>query len=269
MMRSQVEQLQMRQEHIKERQAQLGLVLSLLHSVQGAPAPAPVDAVTIAPTTHLATGAHDLKGMIEAQESERMRVSRYLHDGPAQTLTNLVLKAEICEHLIERDPAEARAELQALRANLTNTLQETRRLIFDLRPMILDDIGLAATLRRYLADVGRSAGFAYSVTGPDGGEELSVPMRSLLFRLIQDVVAGLVARVRLEHVTVNVALDGPSLEVTVVARAAEHELPPLEDVLTLEPVSQRLAMLEATTDIAHVGARTAQVEVQAVLPSMA
>ncbi|MCC6626441.1 MAG: hypothetical protein IT340_03450, partial [Chloroflexi bacterium] len=88
MMRSQVEQLQMRQEHIKERQAQLGLVLSLLHSVQGAPASAPVDAVAIAPTTHLATGAHDLKSMIEAQESERMRVSRYLHDGPAQTLTN-------------------------------------------------------------------------------------------------------------------------------------------------------------------------------------
>ena len=92
-------------------------------------------------------------------------MSRYLHDGPAQTLTNLVLRAEICEHLVDRDPAKAKAELRGLRSNLTNSLQDARRLIFDLRPMILDDIGVIATLRRYLSEVGRTNGFSQSVRG--------------------------------------------------------------------------------------------------------
>jgi two-component system sensor histidine kinase DegS len=269
MMRSQVEQLQMRHEHIKERQAQLGLILSLLQSGLSAPAPAPATPAAAAPMPLLPGGAHDLTAMIEAQESERMRVSRYLHDGPAQSLTNLVLRAEICEHLIDRDPAEARAELQGLRANLTNSLQETRRLIFDLRPMTLDDIGLCATLRRYLTDVGRAGGFAHTVTGLDGGDELSTPMRSLLFRLIQDIVSGLQARIRLEHVSVNIGMDGSEIEVMIAARAAEDEMPPLADVLTLEPVGQRLAMLVATSDVSQVGTRTSQVVVQAVLPTAA
>ena len=94
-------------------------------------------------------------------------------------------------------------------------------------------------------------------------------MRSLLFRLIQDIVAGLQARVRLEHVSVNIGMEGSEIEVTVAARAVEDEMPPMADVLTLEPVGQRLAMLVATSDVSQVGTRTAQVVMQAVLPAAA
>ena len=269
MMRSQVEQLQMRQEHVKERQGRLGVIIGLLNNMGAAPvqAPQPAGGAT-APSPEALAAASGLKGIIEAQESERLRVSRYLHDGPAQTLTNLVLRAEICEHLIERDTAEAKAELQGLRASLTNSLQETRRLIFSLRPMILDDIGLVPTLRRYLTEVGRGAGFAHTVRGPETGDDLSPQIRALLFRLVQDVVGGVVGRGGLEQVSVDLDIQGNSLELGVEVRAAEEApLPALDEVLALEPISQRLYMLAATTEVATIGERGAQVIVQAALPA--
>ena len=73
-----------------------------------------------------------------------------MHDGPAQTMTNLVLRAEICERLIDIDVARARTELAGLKTMVNGSLQATRGFIFDLRPMILDDLGLEPTLRGYL-----------------------------------------------------------------------------------------------------------------------
>lgn len=269
MMRSQVEQLQMRQEHVKERQSHLGIILGLLNSMGGVlPQTQPAPAAPATPSPEALAAATGLKTIIEAQESERLRVSRYLHDGPAQTLTNLVLKAEICEHLIDRDATEAKAELQGLRGSLTNCLQETRRLIFNLRPMILDDIGLVATLRRYLTEMGRNTGFTHIVRGPENGDDLTPSMRALLFRLVQDLVAGLAERSRLEQVAVDITIQGPALEVVIEVRAAADAMPPaVDEVLALEPVRQRLYMLSATTEAVAVGERGVQVIIQATLPA--
>jgi two-component system sensor histidine kinase DegS len=195
-------------------------------------------------------------------------VSRYLHDGTAQALTNLVLKAEICEHMVDRDTAEAKAELQALRASLTAGLQETRRLIFQLRPMTLDDIGLVPTLRRYLGEVGRAGRFSHTVRGPETNDTFAPHIRSLLFRLIQEVVAGLVGRGALEQVTVDLNAQDSRLELTIEARSAVDAPPPeMESVVTEEPVAQRLLMLGATTEIVAIGERGTQMVISALPPA--
>ena len=67
-----------------------------------------------------------MERVIHAQEAERLRVSRQMHDGPAQTMTNLVLRAEICERLLDIDVARARVELAGLKTMVNNTLQATR-----------------------------------------------------------------------------------------------------------------------------------------------
>ncbi len=66
--------------------------------------------------------------IIEAQEQERLRLSRQMHDGPAQSLTNLVLQAEICERLFDRDPERARTELAELKKNVMKTFQDGEEL---------------------------------------------------------------------------------------------------------------------------------------------
>lgn len=90
--------------------------------------------------------------VIKAQEEERRRVARDIHDGPAQMMANAVLQVEILERLIAQNPRVAASELNDLKRLINDSLKELRRIIFDLRPMILDDLGLAPALRRYTND---------------------------------------------------------------------------------------------------------------------
>lgn len=88
--------------------------------------------------------------IIMAQEEERHRVAMDIHDGPAQSLSNLILKCEICEKLIDFDIEKTREGIRELKQLVRSSLKEIRKIIFDLRPMSLDDLGLIPTLERYV-----------------------------------------------------------------------------------------------------------------------
>ncbi|MGO1712696.1 MAG: sensor histidine kinase, partial [Senegalia sp. (in: firmicutes)] len=96
--------------------------------------------------------------IIKAQEEERRRVARDVHDGPAQTLANVILKTELTEKMIKKDPIKAIEELKDLKVILRSSLKDVRKIIYDLRPMSLDDLGLIPTIKRY-------ADFFYEETG--------------------------------------------------------------------------------------------------------
>ena len=91
--------------------------------------------------------------IIRAQEEERRRVAREIHDGPAQAMANVVLRAEICERLLAAGREEVTLELGQLKVLVKESLRELRRIIFNLRPMALDDLGLVPTLNRYLENL--------------------------------------------------------------------------------------------------------------------
>lgn len=90
--------------------------------------------------------------VIKAQEEERRRIARGMHDGPAQSLANIVLRAEYCEKLQEVKPELLGEELRSLREYARATLEDVRKIIFDLRPMDLDDLGLVPAIKRYASD---------------------------------------------------------------------------------------------------------------------
>jgi two-component system sensor histidine kinase DegS len=143
MMRSQLEQLQFRYQTLKNRQSQLFEVASALEQLGDG------GAQTTGGRAH-ADGDDVITNIIQAQEKERLRISLQMHDGPAQSMSNLILRAEICQRMFDRDAEMARSELAGLKAAINTTLQDIRRFIFELRPMILDDLGLVPTLRRYV-----------------------------------------------------------------------------------------------------------------------
>lgn len=91
--------------------------------------------------------------IIKAQEEERRRVSREIHDGPAQAMANIVFRAEVCERLLDIDVLRAKKEIADLREQVRQCLKETRKIIFELRPMTLEDLGLVPTVRRFLETV--------------------------------------------------------------------------------------------------------------------
>ena len=100
--------------------------------------------------TSTGTGAYATAEMfIQAPELERQRLSRQMHDGPAQALSNFILQTEIAMRLFDVDQEKARDELSSLKTAASTTFQLVRDFIFDLRPMMLDDLGLAPTIKRY------------------------------------------------------------------------------------------------------------------------
>lgn len=88
--------------------------------------------------------------LLETQEKERQRISRELHDSTAQNLTSLVHKTELCSKLIDMDPIRCKLELTTMSRSLREIVNDTRKMIYNLRPMSFDDIGLEVTIERTL-----------------------------------------------------------------------------------------------------------------------
>ena len=133
--------------------------------------------------------------LLAAQEDMRREIARAMHDGPAQSLTNIVLQAQIVEHLVANDPKKASGEARQLVAMVQQTLDATKSFIFDVRPMVLDDLGLVPTLRRAARDRGRRAGVPVEFESMGRDQRLAMDLESGLFRILDEaLVAYLGAR---------------------------------------------------------------------------
>ena len=128
--------------------------------------------------------------VLAAQEDLRREIARAMHDGPAQSLTNIVLQAQIVERLLDRDPAQAKAEVGQLVGMVQHTLEATKAFIFDVRPMVLDDLGLVPTLRRVARDRGRRSQVPIEFESYGSDRRLPMDVESALFRLIDETITG-------------------------------------------------------------------------------
>ncbi len=173
--------------------------------------------------------------VIQAQEDIRQRVAQRLHDGPTQSLANVVLTAEICEKLVDSDPRHAQSELANLKGVVNAALQETRKFIFELRPMTLDDLGLVPTLRRYVSDLAAKYQVQMPFTPPQGERRLPKEIEVPVFRVAQEALANAVEHSRATVIHVTVALQPDALMLVVedngvgfdvepvLAKALQHE----------------------------------------------
>jgi two-component system sensor histidine kinase DegS len=128
--------------------------------------------------------------LLGAQEDLRREIARAMHDGPAQSLTNIVLQAQIVERLVATDPTKAAGEVRQLVAMVNQTLDATKSFIFDVRPMVLDDLGLVPTLRRAARERGRRAGVPVEFDSMGQDRRLPMDLESGLFRILDEAMAA-------------------------------------------------------------------------------
>ncbi len=131
--------------------------------------------------------------VLSVQEDLRREIARSMHDGPAQSLTNIVLQAQIVDRLLARDPEQAAPEVQALIGMVQRTLEATKTFIFDVRPMVLDDLGLVPTLRKASRERGRRANVKVDFESVGVDRRLPMELESGLFRIIDEALAAHVA----------------------------------------------------------------------------
>ncbi|MEC1901691.1 two-component sensor histidine kinase DegS [Bacillus atrophaeus] len=146
--------------------------------------------------------------IIEAQEEERKRVSREIHDGPAQMLANVMMRSELIERIFrDRGTEDGFQEIKNLRQNVRNALYEVRRIIYDLRPMALDDLGLIPTLRKYLYTTEEYNGkvkIHFQCIGDTEDKRIAPQFEVALFRLAQEAVTNALKHSESEEITVKV-----------------------------------------------------------------
>lgn len=212
MMRTQLEQQQNKLKMLQERQKEIQGLVQLLTAVteQGGTA-ARAQAEVAAETSE----EEMIAKIIQAQEDERLRISQQIHDGPTQTMSNLVLQAEVCERFIDKDPQEAKAELAGLKTTIHHTLQEMRRFIFDVRPMILDDLGLIPTLRRYMQDFGERTGIQTNLVVQGGEGRLPRHIEISIFRVVQEALTNIVKHAHAPHARVALEIEPHQVTVAV------------------------------------------------------
>jgi two-component system sensor histidine kinase DegS len=153
--------------------------------------------------------------IVEAQEAERQRLSRQIHDGPAQALSNFILQTEIAMRLFDIDAERARTELQSLKASATTTFQKVRDFIFDLRPMMLDDLGLVPTVKRYVDAYKEKTGLQVTLTVTGGDQRMESAREVVLFRGVQELLGNVRQHAQATQVRLQIDMEPDRVRVTV------------------------------------------------------
>ncbi|UUZ91228.1 histidine kinase [Paenibacillus sp. P25] len=202
--------------------------------------------------------------IILAQEEERKRIAREIHDGLAQNLANIVLRTEIAERMMAKQAFNAvKEELVDLKGQVRGGIEEVRKIIFNLRPMALDDLGLVPTLRKFVQDFEDK--HKIRTQFETVGKETRLPsgMEAAVFRLVQEAFSNVLKHAQASHVLLELTFQMQMVKITVTDNGIGFEADNIERQLTkgnhygLIGMRERVGPLEGRMDIqSDIGAGT-------------
>ena len=171
--------------------------------------------------------------IIKATEEERYRISREIHDGPAQDLANVLFTTTIAERLMDQDMAEAKNTLVEMREEIRKCLTSVRQIIFDMRPMALDDLGLPQAVEQLIRLFGERGKLRGTFSLEGAHYTLPKHVEIAIFRIVQEALNNVVhhaktdkVRVRMHYtdqaLTVLIADDGVGFDVNRLPEQTEN-----------------------------------------------
>lgn len=149
-----------------------------------------------------------------AQEEERQRIARELHDGLVPALASLNIQLHTVGKYLGREGHPLAGEIGELAEQAQASSRDIRRLIHDLRPVALDELGLVPALRQYLARCEHEHHLAVELVVEEG-ERLPAPMETALFRIVQEAVNNVLRHARAQHVAVTLVRQAGHVELCV------------------------------------------------------
>jgi two-component system sensor histidine kinase DegS len=203
--------------------------------------------------------------VIKAQEEERLRVAREIHDGPAQSMANVVLRAEICEKLMAVEPDKVKQELYDLKEMVKESLHEVRKIIFDLRPMVLDDLGVVPTLRRFIAELQKRNAMSIELVVL-GGEErrLAGALEVAVFRIVQEALNNINKHASARRAMIKMEVLPGRVNISITDDGCGFETDPFlhdtnMDCFGLLGMRERVELLEGQMKISSVAGKGTEI----------
>lgn len=130
--------------------------------------------------------------IFKVQEEERQRIARDLHDTSLQNLTHLIHKIELSSLYIDKDPIQAKLELSIVEKSLRKTIEEIRNIIYDLRPMSFDDLGLKNALLQLLSCINEDQKYQITYDIDNVSCETNDVIQMAIFRLVRESLNNIV-----------------------------------------------------------------------------
>jgi len=253
-MRGQAEKLQSDQVHLSKY---IELIENVLKAFEGGtPGAKPASGATAT--------VHTVEMIIQAQESERQRLSRQMHDGPAQALSNFILQTEIAMRYFDMDQQKAKEELGNLKLSATSTFRKVRDFIFELRPMMLDDLGLVPTLKRYVDALKdqSSIDVRFSVTGRE--RRLESYQEVMIFRSVQELLSNAIRHSQASLIRVQIDMDETIIKVSVDddGKGFDFESEQVEGGMGLKVIRDRTEMMDGSIEIDSVAGQGSRITFQ-------
>jgi two-component system sensor histidine kinase DegS len=168
----------------------------------------PTDETLVHDPSGPASAADAQMRIVEAQEAERNRLAREVHDGPAQALSNAIFQVEVVERLLDRDEQLAREELQALREMLARELRGVRAYLSQLRPPLLADLGLVGAIKEAADQVGSVLGVPVTVDVDDRLDALPETIEVVILRIVQEALQNVRKHAAPRSVSIRAAREG-------------------------------------------------------------
>jgi signal transduction histidine kinase len=197
-----------------------------------------------------------LARVIYAQEAERARVARDLHDQIGQSLTSVLLGLRLVDGSLSTDDPDihdARTHTDEVRALVAHALDEVRQLAFDLRPTVLDDVGLVAALRRLGKDLSERSGVHVdlAVVGLDDESRLQPAIETVVYRVVQESLTNVTRHAGATHASVEITVNSRGVRATIVDDGVGFEVGPgpLRS-LGLAGMTERASLVDGQLDIA-------------------
>ncbi len=213
-----------------------------------------------------------LKRLIAAQEDERRRVARDLHDGLGQDLAGLALRLEAIEQQAVNQPEQARAQLQQARVLIAETTERAYAMILALRPSALDDLGLAPALRAHAERALKDTGVDFRLESRDLTRRLPAEVETALFRIFQEALTNVMRHAGARKVFVSLAVRDGSFEGEIADDGQGFDLREVQTGghgprgLGLLGMEERVAQCGGTLDIlSRLGAGT-RIRIRIPLP---
>ncbi|MFL0247769.1 sensor histidine kinase [Candidatus Clostridium stratigraminis] len=141
--------------------------------------------------------------ILEAQENERKRIAKDIHDGPAQHMANVVMKVDICEKFIKKDVEKALSELSDLKEAVKVALKEVRSIIYDLRPMLLEEVGLNQTINDTVHTILKETKIEVEFILKPIKKEIEPIIQVAVYRILQEVFNNIKKHSNAKHTKVK------------------------------------------------------------------
>ena len=164
--------------------------------------------------------------LVTAREEERRRLQRDLHDGLGPSLAGLTLKLDAARNLLTRDSAAASALLLELKAQTQAIVVDVRRLVYDLRPLALDQLGLISAIREYAAALNASDELCVSIDAPEHLPPLPAAVEVVAYRIVQEALTNVVRHAQARTCTIRFLLDDAQPLLYLEIRDDGRGLPP-------------------------------------------